>query len=172
MNKKGFLLLETLVVSSFIIATLILLFVQFSNLKSNYDDSFKYNTVKGLYGVKNVNKFISNNKKVDPITYEIEFKKTLLDEAYILLYSENACNNNYVSNLNYCSQIMNDLNIKTVLVTNEDITELKKILENETSLSEGLNNFIKRISIKYNDTYRIIVEYNDNTYATLETKLS
>ena len=172
MKNKGFLLLETLVVSSFVIGTLIFLFVQFSNLKSNYEDSFKYNTVPGLYGVKNINKFISNHKKVNPITYETEMKSILIEELYIMLYDGNICNSTYVSNIDYCNQLMSDLNVKTVLVTNEDITEFEDLLENENFLSEGIYQFIKKITIKYNDEYRIIVEFDDNTYSTMETNLS
>ena len=41
-RNKGFILLETLVVSTFIITLLIYLYVQFSNLKKSYDISFRY----------------------------------------------------------------------------------------------------------------------------------
>ena len=48
-NEKGFVLLETLIVTTFVVSTLIFLYTQFSNIKTSYDASFRYNTVEGLY---------------------------------------------------------------------------------------------------------------------------
>ena len=41
-NNRGFTLVETLVVSSFIVGILVFLFAQFSKLKKSYDASFEY----------------------------------------------------------------------------------------------------------------------------------
>ena len=60
-RNKGFMLIETLVVSTFIISTLIYLYVQFTNLKKSYDISFRYDTIPGLYSAKEIDKFINNN---------------------------------------------------------------------------------------------------------------
>ena len=43
-NNRGFTLVETLVVSAFIVGILIFLFSQFSRLKSSYEASFEYYT--------------------------------------------------------------------------------------------------------------------------------
>lgn len=58
MNKKGFMLLETLVVSTFILGILIFLFIQLSTIKRAYDTSFRYNTITGLYHAKEFSKFL------------------------------------------------------------------------------------------------------------------
>ena len=58
-KNSGFMLIETLLVSTFVLGVLTYLFLQFSALKRSYDDNFKYNTVPSLYGVKNINQYIS-----------------------------------------------------------------------------------------------------------------
>ena len=54
-NNKGFMLLETMIVSAFIITTLTFLYVQFSNLKKSYEESFKYDSIPELYKAKEKN---------------------------------------------------------------------------------------------------------------------
>ena len=167
MKNKGFTLLETLVVSSFVITTLLIIFTQFYNLKNNYEDSFKYNTINGIYSTKNIEKFIKNNKKINVLTKEVEIK-----QLYILFFSDGMCNEKYVSNISYCNELINKLNVKNIYLTNEDLTEFKISLKDNNILSESLYQFIKKMSIKYNDQYRIIVEYNDDTYSMIETNFN
>ena len=52
---------EVLVVSIFIITTLVFLFTQFINLKKSYDNILVYNTVDGLYGTKNINDYLNTS---------------------------------------------------------------------------------------------------------------
>ena len=57
-NNKGFILVETLLVSVFILTTLVFLFVQFRSIKKGFDDIFKYNTVTGMYAACNFSTYI------------------------------------------------------------------------------------------------------------------
>ena len=57
-NTKGFMLVEFLVVSIFVLGTLIFLTVQFNNINKSYNRSFKYDTVSNLYSAKNIRKMI------------------------------------------------------------------------------------------------------------------
>ena len=47
-NNKGFMLVETLIVATFLVTTLLFIYVQFNNITRTYDTSFRYNTVNGL----------------------------------------------------------------------------------------------------------------------------
>ena len=166
-NKQGFILLETLVVSCFVIGTLIYMFVQFSTLKKSYNNSYKYNTVYDLYGASNVNKFIKNTSS----NALINAVNSSTDE-YVEIYSEGICNPSYLNtnNITYCNQLMTDLNIKLILVSKENLVKLKTKLTTNNPYNEELYQYIKKISIKNNNNYRIIIEYNDNTFANLETE--
>ena len=47
-KNRGYVLFETLVVSTVILGTLVFLYIQLSSIKSSYNTSFKYNTVSAL----------------------------------------------------------------------------------------------------------------------------
>lgn len=169
MNKRGFVLLETLLVSTVIIGTLVFIFSQFVNLKNSYDDSFKYNTVKGLYGVKNIEKFLHENSAVGSLTDYIKFKEDLLDVDYISFVNADVCDSRYINQNIYCNELIKKLNVKQIIIANEDLTNLKIKMKKDNPFSEEMRQFINKISIKYNDKYKIIVEYNDNTFAAIDT---
>lgn len=56
-NEKGFTLLETLVVSTFVVGTIVFLFSQFVVIKKNYTRSLKYDNVDDIYIAKNLKQF-------------------------------------------------------------------------------------------------------------------
>jgi len=80
-QKNGFMLIETLLVSTFVLGVLTYLFAQFSALKRNYDDNFKYNTVPALYGIKNMNQYITRYNGYN----------TLISNINSLGYTEFSC---------------------------------------------------------------------------------
>jgi len=74
-NNKGFMLLETLIVSTIILSTLIFLFIQFSNIKTSYEISFTHNTIPGIYIAKELSDFLvtsGNNTKLDTKLKNVE----------------------------------------------------------------------------------------------------
>lgn len=164
--NKGFILLETMVVSAFVISTLIFLYIQFVNLKNSYNNSFKYNTIPGLYAAKNVQNYINGHNysymKKDASNSEV---------GYIELYNKKTCNLTYFqTEEEYCKKLMSELNIKTLLMTKESLDGLKNDLKEKDKYSNGLYMFTKKISNQNNANYRLIVEFNDDTFANLEIK--
>ena len=60
-KQKGFVLVETLVVSLLVLTVLIFLFLQLNTINLNYQKSFRYNTVEGLYSANNMKVYILKN---------------------------------------------------------------------------------------------------------------
>ncbi len=173
MNKKGFMLLETMVVSAFITTVLVYLYVQFSNLKRNYETSFKYDSVDGLYAVREIDKYVNGN-----FTYSSIVSTTnSLGNNYIIFYTKtNGCSNYIGGNNNtystYCNNLMGKLKVKTVLFVNSKIKDdLSNIKTNYPSLYLYLKhaNFKKLTNKNY---YYVVAEFEDNTYASLQYKSS
>ena len=67
LNSSGFMLAETLIVTTFVAGILIFLFIQFTNLGKAYDDSYIYNTTEGLYALEDIKKYI--NTDLDLLLY-------------------------------------------------------------------------------------------------------
>lgn len=162
-NNKGFILLETLIVSTFVIGVLVFLYVQFNNIKRSYDESFKYNSIPGLYGAIDIKKYFNN---IGYNTLKTELQNSSL--GYIELSSS------YISgDSNYYDTLTNSLNIKYILFTQDNLDTLKSYLTNNqetfiTTYTSNLYEYVNRTSINStSNNYRLFIAYNDNTYTSI-----
>lgn len=165
LDSKGFLLTELLVTATLVSTVLIFLYTQFYTIKRSYDTSFKYNTVNGLYALSNVRSFLEEND-----IYILT--QGLNTTSYIDLKNDNL----QTANTTYFNELITGLNIKYLIFTNQNIDNLINQINNGTALNsdtneyEDLKKFIKRIDFDNKDTsnnYRIIAEFNDNTFASI-----
>ena len=58
-NNKGFLLAESLVVSTFVLTVLIFLFVQYQNLMTTYKNNTDYNNPEAIYNLGSASEYFS-----------------------------------------------------------------------------------------------------------------
>ena len=167
-NNSGFALAETLIVSTVVAGILIYIFVQFATVKRSYNDSFKYNTVNGLYAIEDIADYIYN---LDRNVINEYFVETINDNGYLEIKKES----NYIDNVDRDYGVfINDAGIE--LLNNLDVTEMYITKENMNDLdtsemSPSIQSFIKRISNTQGNDYRIIVRFKDDTFATLTIKL-
>lgn len=155
--NKGFVMAETIMVSIVIVTALVIIYTQFISLNNSYNRTFKYNNIDDLYAVNNIKEFIENDS-LNTIVNK-------LDSNYLDLTS---CSTEYFKEYNYCKTLLEYLDIKTLIFTYEDVNNLKTELKQNNIFSEGLKSFIKTISTTKNNKYRLIVEFNNDRYATLK----
>ena len=111
MNRKGFMLTETLIVATMLVSVLLVLYIQFKNINTNFSESYSYNSVGASYNLYNVKKYVENNN------YSLLAEK-LKTNSYIDLTS---CLDTYFTSTDYCEILFNKLDIKQVIITNENI---------------------------------------------------
>lgn len=161
LNNKGFMLTETLIVAGFVIATLVFLYTQFRTVSRSYTTSFKYNGVGQLYDLSNLGDYLKENGLT------IIGEASLVDDhKYIDLTT---CTDRFLSETNYCTALISTLNIKKAIITSENLEPLKQVMNNDSTLSEEMKQFIS--SIRYNvggTDYQIIAEFTNGTFATLK----
>lgn len=171
-NDKGFMLMETLIVSVFVGVTLILLFVQLQNIETSYDRSFSYNTTNGLYSAEKIRTYLGTRDISAMITDVLSTTNGYIDitscsKPYYTLDGETAAQTQA-----YCSALYKALHIKKILFSLEDLKDVKfKILTTgrDNGVSQKLIDFSQYI--KYdgqNNIYRLIIEYEDETYASIK----
>ena len=165
MNKKGFMLLETLVVPTFILGILIFLFIQLSAIKRAYDTSFRYNTVTGLYHAKEFSKFLLENGYD-----QVDNKLANTTSGYVDITS---CPNLGL----LCGKIKKEINAKRILYVSENISSLQNNLSTSQFDTNLFNSELKKFILQMNSVEptgknRLIIEYNDNTYATITLSVS
>lgn len=160
LGNQGFMLLETLIVSTIILSTLVFLYIQFSNIKTNYDISFRYNTIPGLYCAKEIGDFLTENDN-NLLSNQIE------NQPYINITSGSSIN----GNSDLYESLLNSFNVNTILYTKDDLTSLKDYLSNGTDVVNIFNEDFKRyiLNLHTNNTNkdRIIIRFNDKTYASI-----
>ena len=158
-DKKGFIFAETIVISTIIMASLVIIYSQFVSINNNYNRSFQYNNVNNLYLVQNIRNYISKDGLEELI-------EKLENVEYIDITS---CSNEYFTEYIYCETLFKYSDVKTILFTREDLTNLKNIIST-SNYNETFKNFIKYINYTQEGNYRLIVEFNNETYATLKVK--
>lgn len=180
-REKGFMLVETLVVSTLVSIVLIALYVQFKNIVNNFDRDSRYNSVNNLYATQNVKNFILR----DATGNFYKTLKNLLDEnikegnshflKIITNCSGNSANAYQTNACTYFDFLTRFYNIKQIIFT-LDIVDLEEI-DYQILDNANFERFIRNIKndneVKYDENgnriydYRIIVEFENNEYATL-----
>lgn len=150
--NRGFMLAETLIVTTFVAGVLIYLFIQFSNLSQNYEDAYKYNTVENLYSLRNIRDFIV---KDDSALTTIE---GLISDGDMVEIT--SCQ--YFVEKQYCLKLFELENIKRIFITTNELN--KDLFSN---YNDGFKKFVNKIKGQGTHKYRILAEFDDSTYATI-----
>lgn len=152
MKKKGFMLAEVLIVSTLLVGTLSFMYIQLRTLTINYNKSFKYNTVDGLYGARIIKDFLINEDE-----YNLFNKTSFIDV-------------NKINRIDLFNALVNELGIDKIVVSN-NINSVYGYLtnnyENANSYSgktEYYESFITFVSTLKDSGKHIIVAYNDGTF--------
>ena len=145
--KKGFALLETLIVITFLIVSLLLLYGTFSNMLSNSKKNILYDNASNIYKAYYVKEYL-NLGSLNIETNDIK---------------EITCNE---INISGCTTLLNELEITKLYIANINLKDYDK--EKYTS---NLNNYLDTLSNKSNNKYRLILEFNNEdilAFASIE----
>ena len=142
-NNRGFLLAESLVVSTFVLTVLIFLFVQYQNLMTTYKNNTDYNNPEAIYNLGSFGQYLN----ADPSRLT-SLSDSLGSNAYIRVYdkSSGGCNVNLGLGT-FCDTIFNAAGAKKVIYAGSDLTNLKNYIKNndDSYLNQSLRDFIRRI---------------------------
>ncbi|NLM63352.1 MAG: hypothetical protein GX190_03465 [Mollicutes bacterium] len=162
-KNLGFMLTETLIVSTFISVTLIYMFIQFQKINQNYNRTFSYNTVNNLYATKQIINYI-----MDVDYSNIKDYLTNSNEKFLTLTN---CPSHLFLEPNYCKKLFEALKIQDVYFTYEDLSIVKNAMRNDHTVLEETITFLDYIDYQPGaQTFRLIVHYQDGTYASLRLK--
>lgn len=161
MNNRGFLLVESLVVTTFVLTVLVFLFVQFKNLFNSYENSYDYNTVEGIY---NLNTF--KNYLTSPDV------SVSMNGNYTVIFEGTSCSNVNSFNNDVCNNLGKAMNLKTLIYLDESkLDSLKDSLKDsgDSIFTSSYKDFLSRLNRQSNDSndIRLIGQFNDGTYATI-----
>ena len=155
-NQKGFMLVEAFIVSTLVLAVLVFMFVQIRTVINGFDKSFSYNTVSGIYIANELSDYIQARG------YDEE---TVENEGYIIK-GYNSYESHGIDVSDIWNRMLKNTNIKNVIISTSDTTKLKSSLSAE--ISAGLKDYVKTLKIDGFNEHRLIIEFNDKTYASIK----
>lgn len=171
MNRKGFVLVETIVTSVFVLGLFVFIFANILPLIGDYDRIREYDTIDSIYDAHLIRKMILRSDSTR-IANVVTFPN---GQDYYLFDGDDICM--YLSNKNYCSKLLSRdyLDVKKIIITKFVSTSLK---EKSSSFDRATAEYIKHMP-KYDNTAfqtyscqrRIIVEFNDGRFANVELLL-
>ena len=162
-NNRGFLLAESLVVSTFVLTILILLYIQFSNLTTNYRNSYNYNNVESIYDLSSVSNYLLENN------YNLSNQLTE-EKPYVVVYKDGSCNMDAGIIDSFCDNLITQMGAKTIIYTSSDISVIQKYVSenNDSNINQSLREFISRVETNtVLNKGRLFAEFNNGTYATI-----
>ncbi len=170
MNKKGFVLVETIVVSVFVLGLFTFIIANIIPLIGEYEKESDYDSIESIYSAHMIRKMIlkSENQRIVSLA-------TLPTEGYYMFEGDDICY--YLTNINYCKKLLSRdfLDVKKIILTNYTITnDFKKRSKN---FDRASSEYISQMQ-KYNNTgldpsqydfeRRLIVVFNDGRITNIE----
>ena len=147
-KSKGYVLAETLIVTSFVAGVLIYLLIQLTNLDNNYEKTENYNKAPNLYALIDIVYYIKKNNAC------LNSIKELGNSAV------------KITSLNGCGGINDLLNLEKI--TTLLVCKNKENVNFNNLLDEKFTDFKNTISWEGIEDYRLIAEFTDDSYATLK----
>ncbi len=164
-NRKGFILTETLIVSVVLMISFIFVFTQFLNVFAQYQTFERYNNVDSLYAAKNVDTFLKEdnyNNVISALNTNIASGKPY--------YEFTTCDPSVFTFTSLCTMLIQDTGIAKALFTNYDITPLKAFDTYTNNFSHELKSYITYLTkdgfSEQTGVYRVILELDDGTFST------
>lgn len=158
MKKKGYMLVETLIVSVTITSILIYLYAQFTNVQTFYNEVNKFNNVNELYLTGTVKDLIIYNNE--------DILKKVDSGNVINVCNLNNCNVTPDINSVALYDLISHYGIKNIIIAKANKSNEIKNYINGKNFSPLMKSFSNAIADQ-DSKYRIIVEYNDEQIATV-----
>ena len=161
-SSKGFMLVETLLVSLTISGILVYMYAQFSTINSAYQKLYDFNTANSLYRAAAVREFLLNYTNGGGTLYT---GLTVEDLECELIPSIS------VEELNYCEGIIRAIDAKQVILTvdafdEEDVVGIVSDAADRPKVTSFLNS-IKRDGSHGTAKKRLVIIFNDGTIASV-----
>ena len=182
-NNNGFVLVETLVVTVFVMAIFSVIYVNFYPLAGEYERREFYDDVDSKYETYWIKRFIQGS------SYDFYRSggpaDTISSNEYVVFKCDDLTS---PEDLNFCKNMWDRMEVKQAIITDYNLTDFKNVLQNNNSVANSLGNvftaYIEYLPFySYSSLngaqYRVLVEFERhmnsdensavyNTYSTME----
>lgn len=171
MNKKGFVLVETIITSVFVLGIFAFIVANVLPVIGEYEKASEYDTVDSIYDAHLIRKMILKSGNGEKIAKLLTLPTG--DNNYYIFDKDEICV--YLSNENYCKTLLsrNYLDVKEIVVTSYDIKD--SFVRASKNFDRGLKEYIgqmqkytSNIPLEYNYANRLIIYFNDGRITNIE----
>lgn len=171
-NNKGFVLVETIVTSVFVLSLFTFIIANIIPLIGDYEKSYDYDSIESIYDAHLIRKMIlkSDEQRVTNLVSLPE------NDGYYLFEGDDICL--YLSNVNYCKKLLSRsyLDVAKIVLTNYVITD--DFVSKSDRFNRALREYILQMQ-RYNNTphsqynleRRLIIVFNDGRITNIELLL-
>ena len=160
-NNGGFLLSESLIVSTFVLTVITLMFVQFKGIVVNNKKQYIYNNIQDIYSLGSIAEFIRLN------SVSISGNNVIIFNGGV----SGICNASYISNSNYrtiCTNMSRAIGADYIFYTDSDIDIVKASVVSNSSFNQDMKDFVEKISTdKVDGRKRLIAKFTNGNFATV-----
>lgn len=157
LNKKGFLLVETLVVTVFIATIFIFIYQNTIPMMGMYNQRFKYDDIDSVYAANLIRNMLLEDGNYNTISNKVNANTSIYKAI-----SNNSCGSIFMQK-DYCEALVRRLNIKDVYVLHYDTTTLIQDMKEKTILTAGADRGI-RSYLEYMEHFSAKNEKELNSY--------
>lgn len=167
-KSMGFILTETLIVSVVLLVSFIFVFTQFLNIFAHYQSFERYHNIDSLYAAKNLETFLREDNYNGVIT---ALNNNIASN--IPYYDFTSCSGTVFTFTTFCTNLIDKTGVTKALFSKYDVSSLLNFDSYTNNFSHELKEYIKYLGRQKTDnlpnTYRVIVEMEDGTFATFTT---
>lgn len=145
MNKKGFVLIETIVTAVFVLGLFTFLIANILPLVGDYERTLDYDSIESKYNAHLIRKMILKDNSC-----RIKNLITLPSKGYYEFEGTNICL--YLGNSNYCNKLLSSdyLDVDRIILTSYNTETLKN---NKDSFNRAVSTYINNMPKFNNTTY-------------------
>ena len=170
-NNKGFVLVETIVTSVFVLSLFTFIIANIIPLIGDYERNYEYDSIESIYDAHLIRKMIlkSDEQRVTNLV-------SLPEDGYYLFDGDDICL--YLSNVNYCRKLLSRsyLDVSKIVLTSYVITD--DFVAKSERFNRALHEYILDMQrynnnphAQYNLERRLIIVFNDGRITNIELLL-
>ena len=161
-GTKGFMLVETLLVSLTISGILVYMYAQFSTINNAYQKLYAYDTTDSLYRTGTLREFLLTYTNVGTDVYYSGLTAKVL-ECWEIAFEDQ------YTDEQFCNGLVSSLDAKLIILTKDNMNVSTVLSKVGASLDEKERAKVEKYlaTVLKDESSRLVIFYNDGTMATV-----
>ena len=166
-NRKGFVLVETIITSVFVLGLLTFIIANVLPIIGEYEKTNDYDTIESIYDAHLIRKMILKGGSEERIAKLLSLPSGD-GKNYYLFDKDDICY--FLDNENYCKTLLSReyLDVKEIVITSYEIKDA--FVQTSKKFDRGMREYISQMQKykNYNFANRLIVYFNDGRITNIE----